>query len=235
MKSKNNMVIKKIELYRVDAACPGREWSSDFKNLNYTDSVHGPKNAGNLFFFTDSERFAHEAYATSSPYFFTRCVASDIKVLDFSKCSRILDMLYLLRDNGFNVISNEFLMYESKDGSNVTFAGKFGSLFEELTGMVVATPRDMTNAYGIASQFVFTGVDIVTSMRIFGQRLTDFQNGPVFAKMLMGCGYDGYCWREHGDNGEMTYCIFGSTKLSKPIMTEHHKVEGDNPHPAVSA
>ena len=57
----------------------------------------------------------------------------------------------------------------------------------------------------------------------WGQLLTDFNNGDKFKELLQHNGYEGYSFME--TYSSITYCIWNSDKLSKPI---HEIIDIDN-------
>lgn len=60
------------------------------------------------------------------------------------------------------------------------------------------------------------------SYRYLGQLLTDFENGPIFKKLVIQREYNGYLFYEHDRNCPMvtTYCFFDSASLSKPLCEQ---------------
>jgi hypothetical protein len=54
--------------------------------------------------------------------------------------------------------------------------------------------------------------------KVFGQRLTDFNNGIIFKEKVPKKypDADGYMWKEDIVNGGITYCLFDYSKLEKP-------------------
>ena len=53
---------------------------------------------------------------------------------------------------------------------------------------------------------------------LFGQLLTDFDNGIYFKEMLINQGFEGYAFME--EFASDTYCLLCSDKISAPIHNE---------------
>lgn len=212
----------KLTLYRNDTDKPPEVWSKQFKNKHLTYDKVGHKNKAGFFFLTDSIDQAKYMWHMdrTKGYYLTECYAEDIQIIDFSLCITNFQMVYLLYQNGFNILESNFMTYEEKEGDHL----KSFKNYKEGFDFVIRHNRDDLAQRKEASHYI-NQIDALFNrdMGIMGQRLTDLDNGFHFHDLIktwdppIPSKIDGYRWRECGDQRGFTYCIFESDKLSNPI------------------
>jgi hypothetical protein len=207
-------------LYRYDLDLPPTYWSANFKNFEYKDATLGNKNKAGLFFFTDSLDIANHLGVNAArnesrnEYHLTTVkIDTTLSLIDFSKSHRIYQMLCVLDDLKIRNLMNGFETFENE----ITFK-KMNQLFDE-----IAFETDIVKKSNIITGQLKFNINFRDSLdvSIFGQRLTDFDNGIKFKKLVNDIfpKIDGYKWREFEDNRGLTYCLFNSNKLpSKTTM-----------------
>ena len=196
-----------LTLYRADKDAPPLKWSSSFKNSQYHYPEMGYKNKSGLFFFTDSIEIAITIGKKFNleTYYLTECkVKESAKIIDFSFCNTIFEMVTILTDLGIDILTNDFKSYNNTTGPHITSFGDFKSIYEELQGGSVLLHK------------FHLGMSDNHNVGYFGQRLTDFDNAQHFLKLVKKFGLDGYRWRESYDPRGLTYCFFDSSKISNP-------------------
>ena len=205
--------------FRYDLEKPPTTWCNEFINLKYQYDKLGKKNVAGLFFFTDSIETAIELGKTESQeykedgYYLTTCSTSlPIKILDFSNSFKIYQMLCTLTDNNIDVLNDLFKMYDAKCGEQKNTFRLFKDVFDK-----AENEKDSILKMTLISKLKLDIKECdCVNVSIFGQRLTDFENGKHFKKLLEEKGIEGYRWREFGKN--FSYCLFNSDKLTSPTM-----------------
>lgn len=206
-------------LYRYDLDQPPTDWSTDFKNFEYRDTKLGDKNKAGLFFFTDSLDIAKHLgnsaaiKESKAEYYLTTSAQIDntLNLIDFSNCWNIYQMLCVLDDLKIRNLVNNFETFIS----DITF-NQMNQLFDEieLEKDIIKKSNIITGQLKFSKNFRDS-----FDVSLFGQRLTDFDNGIKFRKIIKDnySEIDGYKWREFEDNRGLTYCLFDSDKL--PLKT----------------
>jgi hypothetical protein len=224
--------------WRGDESKPPADWTDEFaRETSYgkMSSKHGPKNQAGLFFFHDNRRMS-EGYCETLRDHSRRTVfwlsttksTEPLNIIDFSQAGSIFEALRILRDLGIDVISRSFMTYDELGGDNVESVRNFaeiGEAYEEASRLIATggkTTTHTTTIENIQRRIAFRNAARHTPVSIFGQRLTDFQNGPALVNLVQHCGHriDGYRWREHNDNRGLTYCLFSHIKLTPPESME---------------
>ena len=205
-------------LYRYDLDQPTTDWSTDFKNFEYRDTKLGDKNKANLFFFTDSLEIANNLgknaaiKESKTEYYLTTVkIANTLNLIDFSKNINIFHMLRVLDNLQIRHLISDFETFIS----DITF-NQMNQLFDEieLEKDIIKKSNIITGQLKFSKNFRDS-----FDVSLFGQRLTDFDNGIKFRKIIKDnySEIDGYKWREFEDNRGLTYCLFDSDKL--PLKT----------------
>jgi hypothetical protein len=134
---------------------------------------------------------------------------SDLYIIDFSHCFSIYQMLKNLEGLKINVITNDFKQY--MDDNVTTF-----NIFREV---YLNVEKNSSLVYKVK-----LGNTDYSYVGLFGQRLTDFDNGLKFIELVQQSGRQihGYRWREGEDERGLTYCLFDSSKISFPRTQEIH-------------
>lgn len=201
------------KLYRYDLEEPPIQWSTNFFSIepNYNDPVLGHKNKAGLFFFIDSLNSAKELGCIAGrrekkeKYYLTELSKFSIplKLIDFKDNDNIYHMLCNLTDMGINVLTDNFKTYKINEQSFSDYR-----LFFEHAEL----ETDSNNKRRLIDQLRI-GTLSVEAIGIFGQRLTDFDNGLAFKSLIKSLdpSIDGYRWRENREG--LTYCLFDSKKL----------------------
>ncbi|MFT3918433.1 hypothetical protein [Cloacibacterium sp.] len=200
-----------LTLYRYDISKPPTNWDTDFLSCEYDTEEHGHKNKAELFFFTDSLDIANDlgkcsAKKHSKPeYFLTTTKTQKLKLIDFSNRFNIYQMLCLLHDLCIDVLTSDFKTYE-----NNNHFGQLKNIFE-----AAEKEADSKKKFDIIKNLKVHSNSNYEHISLFGQRLTDFDNGLHFKKLVKEkySDIDGYLWREFNDNRGFTYCLFESRKL----------------------
>jgi len=192
-----------LELYRYDINEPGPAWNSIEHSLktehSYEASV-GPKNKIGAYYLYDNikttnavafiacNKKALEKYWLSN----TKSIAN-LRIIDFSKCSCIHEMLDVLESLKINVCIPEF---------------KINGMDRNLTELI---------GHNYDSRIHPTLPNLI-EVGYLGQLLTDFNNGILFMGLLKKSGLivDGYRFCEELNPYGLTYCLFNADKLSIP-------------------
>ena len=199
-------------LFRYDLDEPPLNWTTDFLNFEHNTVPHGHKNKAGLFFFTDSELIATEMGQCQAKgnsrdhYYLTHAIPNaSILIIDFSNCDNIYHMLCLLKDLDIDVLTNEFRTYEGEN----TYE-ELRSIFE-----IAELETDKNEKYKHISKLKAHSESNYRDIGLFGQRLTDFDNGIKFCEIIKEKHplVEGYRWMEYGDDRGFTYCLFSSEKL----------------------
>ena len=201
-------------LYRCDLVEPPIEWSKSIKSIekNYNNGLE-PKNKADLFFFTDSLAIANDlgrnaAIENNKNLYFLTSLSEfncPVKVIDFSNSYNIYQMLWLLSEIDIDVLSNKFQTFE---GSNDLESLK--PIFDS-----VELEKDSNKKKNLVYQLKIHSLRSFDDISLFGQRLTDFENGIIFKEIvkLKYPDVDGYKWQEFKDKRGYTYCFFDCDKL----------------------
>ena len=201
-----------VTLYRYDLKQPPAKWDAIFFNCECYDVKLGHKNKADLFFFTDSVEIANDLGLSSAKgsfkdeYFLTSFLTpSKFKIIDFSNKENIYQMIRLLYDLGIDVLTDDFKTYEADNDFS-----QLKNIFES-----AELEQDFIKKYKIIGQLKINSKSNYYDISLFGQRLTDFENGikfKVLAKSIIS-DIDGYRWREFDDERGYSYCLFDSKKL----------------------
>ena len=202
-------------LYRYDLDLPPKDWSIDFKNFEYNCNKLVDKNKAGLFFFTDSldianhlGKIAAKKESRTEYYLTTVKIESKLILIDFSNCWNIYQMLCVLDDLKIREKVNDLDTLVS----GITF-NQMNILFDE----IALETDNVKKSNIITGQLKFSKNSRESlDVSVFGQRLTDFDNGIKF-RQIINESYsqiDGYKWKEFEDNRGLTYCLFNSDKLS---------------------
>jgi hypothetical protein len=214
------MIELKNTLFRYDIVKPPIDWSTDFKNPEYVFEGIGNKNKAGLFFFTDcesvAEDFGREAlkrnHVTSNEYYLTSLdLLRPLKLIDFSNSINMYQMFCLLEDEGIDVLTPDFRIYESNTCKKT---------FEEFKIKIdkANSESNTLKKAGIINSLTFNGaINNNHAMSILGQKLTDFDNGLAFKELILKSklDIDGYRWSEDYYNRGYSYCILNSDKLGQ--------------------
>ena len=208
-------MIKELEiiLYRYDLQKPPTDWDTNFLNFEYITEEHGHKNKAKLFCFTDSKEIAINLGGNASAknirteFYLTSTKTKTLKLIDFSSKDNIFQMLHLLSKMNLDVLIPDFKTYENEND--------FGQLKSFFDAILVET--DFLKIPKIVENLKVHTKSNYEDISLFGQRLTDFDNGLKFKKLVQGKypDIDGYMWKEFNDNRGYTYCLFDSKKLTE--------------------
>lgn len=217
-----SVVTQGLYLYRYDLQQPMQDWCRDAINPEYDTSI-GPKNKAGLFFFTTSIEVAKGCGLDASfrrgskdKIYLTSChTVRELKIIDFIGCVSIYDMLRTLSDINLNVMTDDFKTYED---INDILRHSF-SLFKPIYDKI---EEDVNDSEQLKEKLFIRPDKNYKNTSAFGQRLTDFENGPLFVSLVkITCpDVEGYRWYEGGVVGEYTYCFFNHSMLSAPKVTK---------------
>jgi hypothetical protein len=103
-----------LTLYRCDKVEPPHFWCVEHKDSFYFSSQYGHKNKANFYFFTDSIDIALSLgmHSPSKTYFLTETTCKSIRVIDFSICVNLYQMIAILENIGIKVMTDNFKTYE---------------------------------------------------------------------------------------------------------------------------
>src|SRR5690554_4847060 len=200
-------------LYPYDLRQPPEKWDSSFLSCEHNTIEQGHKNKAGLFFFTDSINLAKHMgkYAACkyclTKYFLTTAQTQTIKLIDFRNRHNIYQMLCLLKELEIDVLTENFRTYE-----NENYFGQLKSIFK-----TAESETDIIRKYNIIKQLTIHSKSRHDDIGLFGQRLTDFDNGIFFRKIVKEkhSDIDGYIWHEAKNKCGSTYCLFDSQKIEK--------------------
>jgi hypothetical protein len=209
-------VEKGLSLFRYDIQQPPQNWDEKYVNIQYdfSDKGMGAKNQANLFFFSDSEKQAKAlGYAAAiehrkDKYFLsTTKLIEPIKILDLSNCTSNYLIIKRLEEVKLNVFTDEFKTYNEE--------GTFKQLKEIYDQSKIET--DEIKRVNLLNKLKLHGNSSVTSVGLFGQRLTDFKNGPLFKEIMRKeiPGIIGYRFMECDSPQGLTYCLFDKSPLGE--------------------
>jgi len=225
-------------LWRGDDSKPPAEWDANFAQktkYGIWSMERGPKNKAGLFFFSDNRGMA-EGYCTelhrenNSPELWLTSAQSitSLKIIDFSKASSVFEALRILDFLGCDVIHSSFLTYDEDGGETAENFRSFKEFREpydvalKLWEKGLQTKEESVQFDSLVEKIEFNNLKHSSPLSFFGQRLTDYENGPELIKRANASCLqaDGYRWREHDDERGLTYCLFSSSKLSPPESME---------------
>lgn len=206
-------------LYRSDLNQPPKQFETTFNNPKYQDSQLGNKNQAGLFFFTDSSDIANCLAQNecverkfNNYYLTTISIIQPLSLIDFTNSFNIYQMLCVLTDLGLNVLTSDFKTFEGMQD--------FKSLEPIFNSAEAAI--EPVQKFDDIQQIKIHSNSTYDNVGLFGQRLTDFQNGVHF-KQIVTKQYpnvNGYIWREFGDERGYSYCLFNSDKLEIQSVQE---------------
>ncbi|WP_119790728.1 hypothetical protein [Flavobacterium anhuiense] len=210
------IINKNTDLFRYDLQVPPKNWGSEFFNEEYFFEGLGHKNKAKLYFFTDSPAIANSLGQTACcekecEYYYlpTLRTTEPLRLIDFSRCISIFQMLCTLQDLNIDVLTDQFRTFENEN----TFL-QLRTIFENIS-QEPDTQKKISLIYSLKvhSQGQYSDVGL------FGQRLTDFENGIKFRQIIKEIypDADGYIWREFNDPRGLSYCLFDSEKLSEKL------------------
>lgn len=215
----HKIIFENENFFRYDLKEPPRDWDDSFTSGEYIHDQIGEKNKAGLFFFTNSEEIAKKlgrnaVQKNKEGYFLTRCeTVKRIKIIDFSCCDNIYQMLRVLMDLNIDVLNDDFRTCEESNGR---YLKTFSFLREHLEAFEEET-EDHSKRLKILQNIKLDPKSDPYDVRLFGQRLTDFDNGLHFKAAVLDSNpdIDGYRWKEFPEEG-WTYCLFEPKKLTPP-------------------
>ena len=195
---------EKLNLSRYDLNNPPNKWdsksqSSKTEYANLKDK--GPKNTEGFYFLYDrletTKTVATIACIKNSTNHYqitktaTKC---SIKILDFSNCKCLHDMLDMIDSLNINIYDSEMIIYS----------------FENLKVKSLQHHNRNTR--------ILLGYPELLEVAWFGQLLTDYINGRIFKHLIATANIeiDGYRWCENNNPYCLTYCFFDCDKLENP-------------------
>lgn len=213
---------KGFQLFRSDINKPPEKWDQTHINPTYNYKGFIKNKTGNLFFFDNAEsaNTLGKTYDQSYHFLTSCCVNIDqCKIIDFSQCCSVYMMFRVLDELGIDVLTDNFKLYSE-------CLPPYLATFKEL-----ATAYKETKAGNSFSVYhVKYPGKTAKDIGIIGQRLTDFDNGLAFKKIIDSFGQPlhGYRWCEQNAPACYSYCIFSSKIVSDPITekVEVNKING---------
>ena len=225
---KEIILTKEHPLFRYDLVVPPEQWSKEFKNPIYVSKAYGAKNVIGAFFFFDSRNQAYNTgikqqncFHTSANgiMYITQCnLKADISVLDLTSIEHCANLIYLLKDQGFDIINSEFFRATDDEIKELNDAIEFVVKFRATSkGNCYDSVDFVLNVQKIEK---FLGFDEL-AVGFLCQRITDCKNGVKFKCFLQEIGKDGYMFNETNNRlGSNTICILESDKFDKPVCTK---------------
>ena len=216
---------KNTNLYRYDLTDnTPKNWSTDVHSVEYSTGRGYKNNCGAFFFFdniTAAEKLCEKAKkeANIQTSTITSChTTKDLTFLNLSEYENPSQMICNLYEKGIDIFNKGFVKFGEDPTDDASI-----DVLKEAFVKVLNTSKETKEGLSIITQYSQKINDFFDSFeserkghacRYICQLLTDFDNGPIFKKMLLEKGFDGYCFRE--DPGSLTYCIFDSHALSSP-------------------
>ena len=214
-----------INLFRSDINPPPDQWSDTFKNPSYSKDRHGEfgnKNANGFYFFVDSSIIANRIGRlaaeknNSDGYYFTTCkLLKKVNIIDFSGCDDVYKMIQTLQDENINVLTDEYKVYLNPSLKR-TFKEYFEDPFNQIKLLRTNSVNDSIDIFKSMEKLKIEHCGHCESAGLFGQNLTDFDNGLLFKNELLARKIDGYKFREDCCQEGLTYCFLSSNVLSSP-------------------
>jgi len=216
------MIIPKgTKIYRYDIVSTPKEWSDDYKNLEYAHCVIDgyKKNHVGFFFFFDNQQVTENTATVAcnkydkKEYALTECILnSNLKLLDLTGCANTSLMIMKLKEAGIDILTDDYHIYTHPDCPPLTILKE---PFEYILGESTS-PLDRSIALIQKYNNTINGYlnPIGYPYSILGQTVSDYANGIKFKEELIAHGYDGYCFDE--SIGGHTICLLNSTTMSKP-------------------
>ena len=193
-----------INLSRYDLNTPPSNWDSKLQSskTEYANLRNmGPKNTEGFYFLYDNlettkvvARIACMKNLTTNYSITATKTVTPLKILDFSNCKCLHDMLYIIDSLNINIYDSEMTIYG----------------FENI--------KIKSLQYHNRNTRVLHGYPKLLEVAWFGQQLTDYNNGKVFKELITNANVeiDGYRWCENHYPYGLTYCFFGCEKLAPP-------------------
>lgn len=221
---------KESSLFRYDLIEPPTEWSSTHRNIEYTGSVYGDKNAMSAFFFFNSEYQATETAKCAikkvvdiqnPSIWITRCCPlEDMNLLDLRQFCTIIDLLSYLIEDGYNILSSQYKSFFNEGISFDRLKKMYLEIHDKIRGnaLYYQDTQLMAEIIPISEQVEkFLNIDLRMPGQ-FIQLITDYSNGVYFIGELKSKGYEGIIFNETiwGHQSSDTICIFSASKLSSP-------------------
>lgn len=200
-------------LYRYDLVKPPDNWDDEFLSFEYQTEKFGHKNKANLYFFTDSIEIANSLgenacrkYSMHEYFISSTKPNKALKLIDFNNRHNIYQMLCLLEDLKINVMTDDFKTYENEN----TFS-EFSPIYDN-----IESERNLIKKKELVESLSVHSASHHEDIGLFGQRLTDFENGIKFKELVKEIypEVDGYRWKEFDDNRGFSYCLFDPMKLT---------------------
>lgn len=176
-----------VTFYRYDLQKPPKDWEADFHSMEQPDGELGYKNqAGALFFYDNIDDTINAINLMRRQWPNTHPDIAEPKRIYITTAGIVEDM-QLLDLSGFTMV-DDIVNYLHVEGIDVL-------------GQSFKTYSDIPLGSAGAS--------------LFCQNLTMYANGPIFKKLILSKGLDGYCFPEI-ERERKIYCIFNVAKMSPP-------------------
>ena len=198
------------KLFRYDLRVPPEKWNDSYLNFEY-DFERGHKNQAHLYFFTDSIEIALELGKNAAiknkidQFYLTKTKAKCLNLIDFRDKRNVFQMFDHLTDLEINLFRDDLRTFEDEN----TFADlerAFNCFKDE---------ENELKKFNCLSQLKLHSKSDYHDISLFGQRITDFENGNIF-KQIVKENYpfcDGYRWQEFQDDRGLSYCLFDCIKI----------------------
>ena len=217
------------ELFRYDLAEPPNVWTTEFHNPQYCSNNGIKKNQAGNFFFFNSKYMAKmtglKALRVNSNKGFdklwiSQCkTTSNIKLLDISMHTHISALLLDFYLSNINIFTEKLKAtgFESDKNNLYTFRNHVKRFYEVILEANYPNNQDSNKEIDTFIKYIESYYCDNLNIGLFTQRLTDFDNGSVFRKILQEKKYEGYIFNESNHNeGSDTICLFSSDKLTSP-------------------
>lgn len=192
-----------LQLFRYDISEPPTSWDASlhcFHTEHFEKKLNTSKNKIGAYFLYDNMNAALAVADVAlrkkqlSDLWFTKTsTTSSIRILDFSKCSCIHEMLDVLEALGIDVCNVDFKIH----GKNRTLVELVNHTYDSK---------------------IFPEFPHAINLAYLGQCITDFDNGLHFNQSLINAELciDGYRWCETINPYALTYCLFSNEYLNPP-------------------
>ena len=216
--------LTETKLFRYDLMCPPPAWSNDFHSVEYSKDKKGEtkyKNTAGLFFFFDNKKtamftadMAMGRLGKAEFWLTSTTTKEEANLLDL-RGGATLAMMNSLRCAGIDIFNQNMTVSGMED--DTTPLSSLGTLFFCVIDSNVPNNEDYHKAYlDLHKPFICPG----NPFSLLGQRLTDYENGSIFKKLLKEKNYDGYIFDE--SFGGSTICLLNAEKLTNPICEEYN-------------
>lgn len=219
-------------LYRYDVISPPVNWDVSFKNPEYLFTEGAKNKAGAFFFFNSEDQAVKTAEIVKLRYngryenaWLTCCsTQKTLKLLNMKVFPTVSSLICSLFNDGIDFLTDDFFSDGLKKNEM-----PLSIMRDPIIKMIAITSTD-SQWYLVKEKNDFVNMVIKliekqfmdnTYLGIFAQKISDFDNGIAFKKLLIESSYDGYIFNEsNGRDGSDTICLYDKDSLTPPLVRQ---------------